>query len=254
MIDGLPFPQAPDSWAFFLDIDGTLIEFAEHPDAARADPAVVQLLAGIRAASGGAVALISGRPVAVIDALFAPLRLPVAGLHGIERRDALGKAHNHSFAEAPLRWAAGRFAGFAAQHAGLIFEDKGLALALHYRQAPHLEDVVNETAAAVAAELGEEFELLHGKMVIEIKPGGRNKGAAIEEFLGEAPFRGRIPAFVGDDVTDEYGFTAVNRMGGYSVKVGPGASAARWRLADAMAVSDWLTQCIARMHKSGEAA
>lgn len=254
MPDYPPRPQATDSWAFFLDIDGTLIELAERPDAVRTDPAVVQLLAGLRAASGGAVALISGRPLAAVDSLFTPLRLPVAGLHGIERRDALGKVHNYSFAEAPLRRAAGRLAAFAAQHTGLIFEDKGLALALHYRQAPNLRNVVHETAAEVAVELGEEFELLQGKMVIEIKPGGRNKGAAIGEFLGEAPFRGRIPAFVGDDATDEYGFTVVNRLGGHSVKVGPGESAARWRLADAVAVSDWLTRCVEQMHESGDAA
>lgn len=253
MPDTPPRPHATDSWAFFLDVDGTLFELADRPDAVHTDPAIMQLLAGLRAASGGAVALISGRPVAAVDSLFSPLRLPVAGLHGIERRDALGKLHSHSFAEAPLRRIAGRLAACATQHAGLIFEDKGLALALHYRQAPHLKDVVHETAAAVAVELGEEFELMHGKMVIEIKPGGRNKGAAIEEFLGEAPFRGRLPVFVGDDVTDEYGFAVVNRLGGHSVKVGPGASAARWRLADASAVRDWLTRCAEEMH-DGEGA
>jgi len=250
----LPLPRASDAWAFFLDIDGTLIEHAERPDAVRTDPAVVQLLAGLRAASGGAVALISGRAIAAVDALFTPLRLPVAGLHGIERRDALGKVHSHSFAEAPLRRVAERLAAVVSRHPGLVFEDKGLALALHYRQTPQLKDFVQEIAASVAAELGEEFEVLHGKMVIEIKPGGRNKGAAIEEFLGEAPFRGRMPAFVGDDVTDEFGFTVVNRLGGHSVKVGAGASAARWRLANAEVVRDWLARCTGEMHEVGGAA
>jgi len=254
MRDFPPRPDATVSWAFFLDIDGTLIEHAERPDAVRPDATVVQLLAGLRAASGGAVALISGRAIAAVDSLFTPLRLPVAGLHGIERRDALGKVHSHSFAEAPLRRVAERLSAVVAQHAGLVFEDKGLALALHYRQAPQLKDFVQETAATVAAELGEEFEVLHGKMVIEIKPGGRNKGAAIEEFLGEAPFRGRIPAFVGDDVTDEFGFAVVNRLGGHSVKVGAGASVARWRLADAVAVRDWLGASARDMHEGGGAA
>jgi len=250
----LPLPRASDTWAFFLDIDGTLIEHVERPDAVSIDPAVVKLLAGLRAASDGAVALISGRPVAAVDSLFTPLRLPVAGLHGIERRDALGKLHSHSFAEAPLRRVAGRLAACAAEHAGLIFEDKGLSLALHYRQAPQLEDVALGTAATVAVELGEGFELLHGKMVIEIKPGGRNKGAAIEEFLDEAPFRGRVPAFVGDDVTDEHGFAVVNRLGGHSVKVGAGESAARWHLTDAAAVRGWLTRCVERLRESAGAA
>ena len=247
-------PPLERNWAFFLDIDGTLIEHAERPDAVRPDATVVQLLAGLRAASGGAVALISGRAIAAVDALFTPLRLPVAGLHGIERRDALGKVHSHSFAEAPLRRVAERLAAVVSRHPGLVFEDKGLALALHYRQTPQLKDFVQEIAASVAAELGEEFEVLHGKMVIEIKPGGRNKGAAIEEFLGEAPFRGRMPAFVGDDVTDEFGFTVVNRLGGHSVKVGAGASAARWRLANAEVVRDWLARCTGEMHEVGGAA
>lgn len=254
MLNQLPRPHAPGTWAFFLDIDGTLIELVDRPDAVRTDPAIVQLLAGLRAATGGAVALISGRPVAVIDSLFAPLRLPVAGLHGIERRDALGKLHAHSFAAKPLRWAAGHLAASASQHAGLIFEDKGLALALHYRQAPQLEEVARGIAAAVAKELGEGFELMRGKMVIEIKPGGRDKGAAIEDFLREAPFLGRTPVFVGDDLTDEYGFSMVNRLGGHSFKVGAGKTAARWRLADSVEVRAWLTRCAEDMRSDGGVA
>ena len=254
MPDSLPRPHAPGSWAFFLDIDGTLIEHAARPDAVRVDTAVVQLLAGLRAATGGALALISGRPVAIIDSLFAPLRLPVAGLHGIERRDALGKLHSHSFAEMPLRRAAECLAVSASRHAGLIFEDKGLALALHYRQAPQLEEVAREIAATAAGVLGDGFELLHGKMVIEIKPGGRDKGAAIGDFLREAPFLGRVPAFVGDDVTDEYGFSVVNRLGGHSVKVGAGETVARWRLADATEVRAWLTRCVEATRAGGGAS
>lgn len=249
----LPRPHASGTWAFFLDIDGTLFEHAERPDAVPADPAVVQLLAGLRAATGGALALISGRAVADIDAIFAPLRFPAAGLHGVERRDALGRVHTHALPETPLRRESARLAAFAAQHAGLIFEDKGLSLALHFRQAPHLAPAAHEIAATVAAALGEGFELLRGKMVIEIKPGGRDKGASIEDFLREAPFHGRIPAFVGDDLTDEYGFTVVNRLGGHSVKVGAGETAARWRLADAAGVRAWLTQCAEDM-RAGEGA
>lgn len=254
MADPLPRPHGPGSWAFFLDIDGTLIEHADRPDAVRTDPAIVQLLAGLRAATGGALALISGRPLAFVDSLFSPLRFPVSGLHGVERRDALGKLHGHSFTEKPLRHAAERLAASASQHAGLVFEDKGLALALHYRQAPELEEVARGIAAAVAMELGEGFELMRGKMVIEIKPGGRDKGAAIEEFLREAPFLGRVPAFVGDDLTDEYGFSVVNRLGGHSIKVGAGKTAARWRLENAMEVRAWLTQCVEDMRAGGGVA
>jgi len=151
----LPRPQAPESWAFFLDIDGTLFEHTDRPDTVPADPAVVQLLAGLRAATGGALALISGRAVADIDAIFSPLRFPAAGQHGIERRDALGRMHTHALPEMPLRRESARLAAFAAQYAGLIFEDKGLSLALHFRQAPHLAQAANDIAATVAAELGD---------------------------------------------------------------------------------------------------
>jgi trehalose 6-phosphate phosphatase len=250
MPDSLPRPKAPDTWAFFLDVDGTLLEHVERPDAVRADPAVMQLLAGLRAAAGGALALISGRSVADIDAIFAPLRLPASGLHGIERRDALGKLHSHLIPETPLRHAANRLAEFA-RRSGLHFEDKGLALALHYRQAPELEQDARGIAAAVAAELGEGFEMQRGKMVIEIKPSGHDKGVAIEEFLREAPYLGRTPVFVGDDLTDEYGFGVVNRRAGYSIKVGAGETAARWRVADAASVRHWLARCVAALRAGG---
>jgi trehalose 6-phosphate phosphatase len=254
MPDTPPRPQATDSWAFFLDVDGTLLEHAERPDAVRTDPAVVQLLAGLRAATGGALALISGRPVASIDALFDPLRVPAAGLHGVERRDALGKLHSHALPEIPLRRAAAQLAEYATRHAGLIFEDKGLGLALHFRNAPHLAQAATGIAAAVAAELGDEFELQRGKMVIEIKPGGRDKGVAIEDFLREPPFAGRTPVFIGDDLTDEYGFSMVNRLGGHAIKVGAGETVARWRLADASAVRDWLAQCAEALRAGGVTA
>jgi len=248
-----PRPQAPCRWAFFLDIDGTLVEHAERPDAVHADPALVQLLAGLRAAAGGAVALISGRPVSFVDALFEPLRLPVAGLHGIERRDALGRLHSHPASGKSLRHAVSELATRAACHAGLLVEDKGLSLALHYRQAPQLEATAREIAAAVLDDLGGDFEMMRGNMVFEIKPGGRDKGAAIEEFLAEAPFEGLIPAFVGDDVTDEFGFAVVNRRGGHSIKVGAGDTAARWRLPDAAAVRAWLSGCVQDLHAARDA-
>ena len=251
MPDTPPRPHATDCWAFFLDVDGTLFEHADRPDAVRADPAVVQLLAGLRAATGGALALISGRPVAYIDALFDPLRIPAAGLHGAERRDALGKLRSHALPEIPLRRAAARLAAFAEGNDGLIFEDKGLGLALHFRQAPHLAVSANGIASTVAAELGAEFELQRGKMVVEIKPGGHDKGVAIEDFLREPPFAGRVPVFVGDDLTDEYGFSVVNKMGGLSIKVGEGGTIARCRLADASAVRSWLAKCADALRTGG---
>lgn len=233
-------PAFSPDWAIFLDMDGTLLEHVERPDAIRSDAALGKLLAELDAVTGGALALISGRPVAVLDALFAPLELAVAGQHGIERRDARRTVHRHKFPLEPLRRAVRQLGEFAAGHAGLLLEDKGHSLALHYRLAPELAGAAREAVTRALATLGPEFEMQSGKLVFEIKPGGRDKGTAIEEFMAEPPFAGRLPVFIGDDATDEYGFEIVNRIGGHSIKVGPGPSSARWRLADAAAVRVWL--------------
>jgi len=233
-------PEAAGDWAFFLDIDGTLLEHAERPDAVRPGEPLFRLLAGLQRATGGALALISGRSVPDVDALFAPLRLPVAGQHGVERRDACGAVHRHVFPEAALRSAAARIADFVAGRPGLLFENKGHSLALHYRLAPQLASAAQAVLREAAQRLGDGFEVLGGKMVIELKPSGRDKGSAIEEFMREPPFAGRTPVFIGDDQTDEYGFGVINRLGGQSVKVGAGPSVARWRIADALAVRTWL--------------
>lgn len=233
-------PAFSPGWAIFLDIDGTLLEHVERPDAIRADAALGKLLAELDGITGGALALISGRPVAELDKVFAPLQLAVAGQHGIERRDARRTVHRHTFPLEPLRRAVRQLDEFAAGHAGLLLEDKGHSLALHYRLAPELAGAAREAVSRAAAALGPDFEMQSGKLVFEIKPSGRDKGTAIEEFMAEPPFAGRLPVFIGDDATDEYGFVIVNRIGGYSIKVGPGASTARWRLGDAAAVRKWL--------------
>ena len=241
-----PLPAFAADWALFLDVDGTLLDHAERPDAVRPGEAEFRLLDALRRACGGALALISGRSVADIDAMFAPLRLPVAGQHGIERRDASGAVHRHAVPSQALRGAAARIGEFAARHQGLLFEDKGYNLALHFRMAPQLAAAAEAAVGEAAAALGAGFELLRGKMVVELKPSGRDKGSAIEEFMREPPFAGRRALFVGDDQTDEYGFGVVNRLGGRSVKVGPGVSVARHRIADAAAVRAWLAHWAAR--------
>jgi trehalose 6-phosphate phosphatase len=238
-------PFAPD-WAVFLDVDGTLLEHAERPDAVRAEPAVLRLLEALRRGARGALALVSGRSIRDLDRLFAPLVLPLAGQHGIERRDAAGQLHRHAFPADLLRRAAARIGEFAARHEGLLFEDKGYNLALHFRLAPQLAGAAQSAVRAAAAQLGGGFEVQEGRMVVELKPSGRDKGMAIEEFMREPPFAGRTPVFVGDDLTDEYGLGVVKRLGGHAVKVGPGGSAAPYRLADAAAVRAWLAQWAAR--------
>jgi trehalose 6-phosphate phosphatase len=231
-------PPLDERCALFLDVDGTLLHYADRPQDVRVDASLHRLISRVQAALGGALALISGRALAQVDALFAPLVLPASGQHGVERRNALGRVHTHAF-PAPAE-AAARLAAFAAGQPGLIFEDKGASLALHYRLAPHLGAAARREMWVVGQELGPRFQLLEGNMVYELKPAARSKGLAIRDFMDELPFRGRLPVFVGDDITDEHGFDVVNRLGGHSVKVGVGATCATARLCDVDAVHAWL--------------
>ncbi len=236
---GVPPPSA--RVALFLDIDGTLVHHADHPGAVAIDAALHAMLARLAQATDGALALISGRAIADIDALFAPSRFAVAGQHGTERRSADGSLHCHAPLTARLHGVAEQFRQLVHEHPGLLLEEKGASLALHYRNAPEAAGLVAREMQRVLAGLGDEFELQAGKFVCELKPGGKDKGTAIAEFMSEAPFAGRRPVFVGDDLTDELGFDLVNRTGGDTVKVGPGPTCARWRLANADAVRDWLS-------------
>ena len=239
-------PRLPADAGFFLDIDGTLLDIAEKPQLVRIDEDLVGLLPTLRHAAGGALALISGRSIAEIDRLFGTSIFCAAGQHGAERRDFAGKTHRHRVPLAGIRKAQRQLGRMVARHPALVLEDKGMNLALHYRLAPELGAAVYEAVRRLAEELGEDFEMQPGKMVMEIKPSGKDKGTAIAEFLEEAPFRGRFPVFIGDDLTDEFGFELINRVGGCSVKVGEGGSAAHWRLPSADAVRAWLRRFLER--------
>jgi trehalose 6-phosphate phosphatase len=236
-------PPCSARWAFFLDIDGTLLDIAETPDAAEATRREKSLVRKLHEAAGGALALVSGRSLAAIDELFAPLKIAAAGQHGVERRDARGRVHGGSYPRNRLQRAAETVRDFAAAHDGLVFEDKGASFALHYRLAPALEEAARSVVRKAAASLGDWVEVQMGKMVIELKPAGRDKGMAIAEFLKEEPFAERTPVFIGDDATDEDGFRVVNRAGGHSIKVGEGRTQARWQLADPSAARAWLAGC-----------
>jgi len=233
-------PPYAAHWAFFLDIDGTLLDIEGHPDDVRIGRSELDLVAGLHRATGGALALVSGRPLAGIDVLFHPLKLPIAGQHGAERRDAHGKRHRHKFPVEALHRAAVPVRKFVARHEGLVFEDKGASVALHYRLAPNLASEARRIVDEAVRSAGGALELQVGKMVFEMKPAGVDKGGAIEAFMRAAPFSGRVPVFLGDDVTDEFGFRVVNRLGGHSVKIGEGETAARWRLANPAAAKAWL--------------
>jgi len=237
-------PPCSRRWAFFLDIDGTLLDIAETPDTAEATRSEKSLVRRLHEAADGALALVSGRSLAAIDALFSPQKFAAAGQHGVERRDARGRVHGGAYPRNRLQRAAEAVRDFAAAHEGLVFEDKGASFALHYRLAPALEEAASSVVRKAAASLGDWVEVQVGKMVIELKPAGRDKGMAIEEFLKEEPFAGRTPVFIGDDVTDEDGFRVVNAAGGHSVKVGNGRTAARWQVDDPTAARAWLQQCL----------
>jgi trehalose 6-phosphate phosphatase len=234
----LPPPQP--NWAYFFDLDGTLVELTDSPAGVHLDPDLRALIEALSRSTGGAVALISGRSITDIDRLLPDLRLPVAGQHGIERRDAAGRVSRHAFPSHALDRVRQALSSAAARHRGLELEDKGLSLALHYRRAPRLAGFTHRLMRSLASQLGTQYCVQGGKRVVEMKPAGKDKGIAVQEFMEEDPFRRRTPVFVGDDVTDEYGFATVNRLHGHSVKVGPGRTAARWRLPDVRTVRAWL--------------
>ena len=234
-------PPPSREWAYFFDIDGTLVDIAADPRGVRVDEVLVSLVSGLYLATGGAVALITGRPIVDVDRLFHAMRIPAAGQHGAERRDVEGRVHRLDLHPERLDGARELLADAIARHPGLYLEDKGLSLALHYRRAPRMGGYAHRLMRASHARIGDEYALLTGKRVVEVRPTGRDKGRAVLEFMQEAPFRGRTPVFVGDDVTDEFGFATVNELGGLSIKVGSGKTIAHHRLATVGAVQAWLT-------------
>ncbi|MFQ5635482.1 MAG: trehalose-phosphatase [Gammaproteobacteria bacterium] len=235
-----PQPDPTDPVAVFLDFDGTLVHIAARPDLAHVPASLLATLQHAYAELEGALALITGRSIAALDALLKPLRLPTAGVHGMEFRDAAGRIHSIPATAFPA-WARSAIIALAARDAGLLTEDKEHGMALHYRQAPQLEDELRAALVEISAKLGPDFILQNGKMVLELRPACATKGTAIARFMAEAPYAGRRPVFIGDDITDEDAFRMVNDIGGYSVKVGNReCSAARYELANVDAVRNWL--------------
>lgn len=232
-----PLPAAGDRWSLFLDLDGTLAEFAHHPDAVQIPPARIRRLQDIQYRLDGALAVVSGRSIDSIDSVLQPLRPHASGLHGLEKRDR-GGTHRRGERNA-LDEARAALENLVSESPGLMLEDKGAALALHFRGAPGMQ----ARCHAAARELTDSLpghQLLAGKMVFEIKPADADKGAAIRDLSETDPFTGRRPVFAGDDVTDEDGFRWVNAQGGITIKVGAGSTTAASRLADVAALHGWL--------------
>lgn len=233
-------PPLSESAALFIDFDGTLAPMAPRPQDVRVPAWVGPALEGLTQRLGGALAIVSGRPIAQLDLFLAPLTLHAAGAHGAEWRGASGRIERQ-IAEPPpsVRAAARRL----ALHEGLILEAKPSGFALHYRARPELEDICRDalmTALAGTPDASDTWEWLQGHFVLELKQRQVSKGVAVQRLLAQAPFAGREPVFVGDDVTDEDGIRAVQSAGGYGVRVGGGASQARYRLANVESVGAWL--------------
>ncbi|NBJ09732.1 trehalose-phosphatase [Microvirga sp. SYSU G3D207] len=219
-----------ENYALFLDFDGTLVDIVERPDAVAVEPELPRILTRLKERLGGALAIISGRPVAFLDGRFAPHRFDMAGLHGLEHRIA-GRLSMCDPEEHPaLRETVARLNRIVADKDGVLIEDKGCSVAIHWRLAPHEKDFALATARAAVEALGDNYRIQYGKAVAEILPSAAGKGKVIERFLEESPYRGRHPIFVGDDLTDENGFKTVNAHGGLSVRIGPGETVAKVRL------------------------
>ncbi|HEX4051538.1 MAG TPA: trehalose-phosphatase [Steroidobacteraceae bacterium] len=232
--------------ALCLDVDGTILDLAPTPDAVEVPRWMVPLLQELYRRLDGAVAFVSGRTIADIDRLFAPLTLPAIGVHGGEIRIPGGPVTRDDELSGELAAAKPFLARSIQPLRGVLLEDKRSAIALHYRNAPDFGREVLKIAELALARMGGDFAVLVGKCVVEIRPRHLTKGTALERLMETPPFRGRTPIFAGDDVSDEDAFEVVNRLGGISVRVGdPVRTAATCQLADPEQLRRWLQEIAA---------
>jgi trehalose 6-phosphate phosphatase len=232
-----PPPALPERCALFLDVDGTLLEFQDDPGTVALPSGGLDTLARLADRLGGALAVVSGRPLATLDQVFTPLLLPAAGMHGQQLRGAPEAPREVPEALAELHRQA---TVLAHRYPGVRVEDKGGAVALHWRAAPQAADALQALAARFAPRL-DGYRIQPGDQVLELVPADVDKGRAVRRLMEHPPFAGRTPVFVGDDLTDEYGFEAANALGGWSVLVGRRPNShAMYALPDVTAVHAWL--------------
>jgi trehalose 6-phosphate phosphatase len=243
-LDLLPPPLTADQ-ALFLDFDGTLVELAAAPDLVVVQPGLPALLTALAERHGGALAIVSGRPVAALERFLDPFAGLLIGQHGFESRGTDGRVSQGSMppALAPIRQ---MLTDFATRHPGLRLEDKGGTLSLHFRAAPALADACRRLARRATIASCGRFRVIAGHDVIELVPQSTGKERAIAACLAAPPFQGRMPVFLGDDTGDEPGLALVDRQGGIAIRVGGGASAARYRIDTPAEVRAWLAESLTR--------
>lgn len=234
-------PRLPESASLYLDFDGTLVDFAPAPDLVQVRGELPALLAALHTRHHGAVAVISGRRLSEVDRLCAPIVLAGAGVHGAELRpSAPGPTHFH--VDPRAQEIGEKLRRHFGDDARILVEDKGAAVALHFRLAPERADECISVMRGLAKPRA--LEVVPGNKVVEARVHGFDKGHAIRMLAAQAPFAGRMPVFVGDDRTDEDGFTAVAALGGYGIKVGDGDTAAHYRCPTIESVHIWLRRSL----------
>ena len=224
-LDSVPVPNSLvphlSETAVLLDIDGTLLDLMPTPREVWVPPGLIKTLNRLYQRTGGALALVSGRSLNDIDLIFAPDQFPAVGGHGAEMRleaDADAVAAHAPPLDKELKR---RLAAIARLSPGILLEDKGYSLALHYRLAPHAEKAIYEAVSLIRADLPDApIEVLPGKCVCEIKHSGFTKASGVRELMTHPPFRGRKPFFIGDDVTDETVFAIMPDLDGIAFSVG----------------------------------
>jgi trehalose 6-phosphate phosphatase len=234
-----------DEFAILLDIDGTLLDLAPTPREVWVPPGLATTLNRLLDRTAGALALVSGRSLNDIDLIFAPEQFPAVGGHGAEMRIS-------GDSEAVATWAAPmdkelkrRLAAIARLSPGILLEDKGYSLALHYRLAPHAEKAIYEAVSLIRADLPDApIEVMPGKCVCEIKHSGFNKASGVRELMSHEPFKGRHPIFIGDDVTDESVFAIMPELGGVAFSVGRRAQGVAHHFDEPRDVREWLARLI----------
>jgi trehalose 6-phosphate phosphatase len=237
-----PPPEALDGVALFLDVDGSLLDLRPVPEAVFAPLSLLRLLLHVQLRLDGALAVVSGRTVDDLDRIFHPLRLPCAGVHGVERRHADGVVHRLAVDRTVLDAARPALERFAHAHPGALVEDKGAALALHTRRAPAATDAALALVEELAVASGGAFRAMPGKCVAELRPAKAHKGEALAAFMADPRFAGRRPVAVGDDVTDGDAFREARVRGGIAIAVGASAPDADHRLDGPSACRAWLAR------------